>query len=376
MALTEITNPRLTFATTPIYASDAASTTQLLYKFNEDNTTFTNYYTLRVVIPELNNFTLFYPLLDPSGDIEFDLGDAIAQAMAGNSVVYHVVATPVRDGVDETPVVSIDILAVKSNIQILTTNRSNLYDYIGKDVTAPSPGKFMTWFETPKIWNGWKTSNHIINQDITGTINVYTEDLDINKVPLATDNTADIWAAAMTVESYPIPYPLTANSYYVNFQYQKTDFTPLSVLQTYQAMPECREPVMLQWLNELGGTDYWLFSMEQSITNIAEEGLRYETPITTDLSTVTGNKFRFSDKDTQFMTLRAEQLTQNEIQALHYLKKSTEVKVALDKDLGTFVDVVVSASFSDDFTTGKTNYTFSVTIEFPNNFDFFKAKAY
>ena len=374
MALTEITNPRKTFATTPIYASDAASTVQLLYKFNESNTTYTRY-VLQVVIPELNNLELFY-LPDSSGDIEFDLGKTIDLAMPGDFISYHIVATPFRDGIAETPVTSVDILAVRSNIQLLYKYGSNLYELTGKAVTPPDLGFFMSYFEIPRIWENWQTYNYIINQDILGTINVYTEDLDINKSVLTSANTGDIWTTPPKVEAYPIPYPATANSKYLNLQYQLADFTPLSVLQTYEMMEECRNPVMIYWLNELGGIDYWLFSIEQTITHITEEGLKFNTPITEDISTVTGNKKRFSDKDTQFMTLIAEQLTQNQVQTLHYLKKSPDVKVALSKDLSTFVNVRVSTGYSTDFTTGKSNYSFSVNIEFPDNFDFFKAKSY
>lgn len=76
------------------------------------------------------------------------------------------------------------------------------------------------------------------------------------------------------------------------------------------------------------------------------------------------------------MILKAENLTQNELQHLHTIKESDVVELFLSKDGDSIVPVRVVDGFTDDFTTGKNNYTFSLKIELPDNIDFFEIKEY
>ena len=130
---------------------------------------------------------------------------------------------------------------------------------------------------------------------------------------------------------------------------------------------------MISWLNSLGGMDQWLFQIEQSVSNQIEEGRRFQTPITTDIESIRTTKGRFAQRDIQRMTLKADKLNQNELQTLHEIKTSEIVRLWLNKDGSEYVGVIVSSGYVTDFTTGKTNYEFSLNIELPDNFDVFKS---
>ena len=76
------------------------------------------------------------------------------------------------------------------------------------------------------------------------------------------------------------------------------------------------------------------------------------------------------------MILRAEDLTQNQLQHLHTIKESDVVELFLSKDGDSIIPVRVSDGYTDDFSTGKSNYAFSLQIELPDNIDFFEIKEY
>ncbi len=373
MALTEVTNPRKTLGTTPPYDADSASTTQLRYVFNESDLTNIEKYVLEIEIPELNNLLVYY-VPDPStGNIEFDLGFILLRGMGDSQYLdYHVVATPYRDRVAESGLTSINILAIASEIQILYSQGANLNEFIAKATTPANVAYFQTFLNEPKIWDGWTTANHVINQDIIGTVDVKIVDLDINKNPISTITPADIWTTRR-IEEYPLTY--SAGAEYRSYQYSQTA-VPLTVEKIYKQEPECRNPIMIYWWNELGGIDYWLFTIEQAVNNIADEGLQWDTPITEDISQVRQTKERYSGRNIQFITVKTAFLNKNEISVLHYLKKSPKVSVALSKDLSEYIEVRVANAFETNYTTGKGNYEFSCTIEFPDGFDFFKGVHY
>jgi hypothetical protein len=144
----------------------------------------------------------------------------------------------------------------------------------------------------------------------------------------------------------------------------------------YRIDEECREPVMIEFLNQLGAWDQWLFSFEQAILEETEQGIMFESPIDDDVSVITETKKRIPGVNVQFMTLKAGHLTQAEIQHLQEIKQSEKVRVWLAKDGTSYVNVRVNAGYETTFTTGKGGYEFSLNIEFPSNFDFFKAKQY
>ena len=131
---------------------------------------------------------------------------------------------------------------------------------------------------------------------------------------------------------------------------------------------------MVAWTNSLGGGDQWLFQYEQAVTNISSEGQSINSPIVGDIATEQGNKRRVPGKDVQYVTLKADQLTLNELQGLHDIKNAGYVLIYDSPTIGTRkqVSVKVNNGFETTFTTGKGNYEFTLQLEMPDNFDLFK----
>ena len=369
MAVSVITTPRKNISG---FDSDAASTTQLLYKFNENTITPGEAYVLQVVVPELSNLTRYY-VPQANGDIEFNIGPTIESALfaAGlTNIEYTIDYSSVRNGVETAEGSTTSILAVISKMQILSEYGANLYNYVAQ---SAHPGLFLTNFEKPKFWEGWAKSAYWINQDLTLTYDIIETVQDANGTDLGF--TAYTQAPIlMNVESWALTYPAEVNQSQLRLYVQ----SGLKVMEFlfYSLQPECKEPVMLEWLNSLGGYDTYLFSYEQTITNIQEEGRKWQRPIAEDIANIRTTKGRYAPKTTQYMTLKTAFLNMNEVQTLHEIKGSEDIRLWINKDGSEYVGVTVNTGYTTDYTTGKGNYEFSLNIELPDNFDFFKAKLY
>ena len=132
---------------------------------------------------------------------------------------------------------------------------------------------------------------------------------------------------------------------------------------------------MLEWLNELGAYEQSLFMFDQEFTHDVTKGLTFATPITADYSTITATKKREKVDTTQMITLQREHLRFTQLRALQYIKQSKEVYIWLKKDGTSRIKVVVMPEITSFFNSNKL-YDFSLTIELPDNFDFYKAKEY
>ena len=132
---------------------------------------------------------------------------------------------------------------------------------------------------------------------------------------------------------------------------------------------------MLEWLNELGAYEQSLFMFDQEFMHDVTKGLAYTAPITADYSTITVTKKREKIDTIQKIALERSHLTLSQLRALQYLKQSKEVYIWLKKDGTSRVRVVVLPEITSFFNSHKL-YDFSLTIELPDNFDFYKAKEY
>lgn len=371
MALTVITTPRKNIGG---YDSDAASTTQLLYKFSESVITPGEAYVLRIVIPELSNLERFY-VPKTNGDIEFNIGPSVEGALfdAGlTNISYTLVYSSIRNGVETAGGTTIAILGVISKRQILSANGANLFDFILYNTDLPLTTPLTNFIEGRK-WIGWAKSMYYINMDYAA-MDVLEAETDINKTFIAPTVITPITPTPPGIISHLLMEPVDANAFFLEITLQSG--LSLSKKHRLKYEEECKNPVMISWLNSLGGMDQWLFQIEQSVSNQIEEGRRFQTPITTDIETIRTTKGRFAPRDIQRMTLKVDKLNQNELQTLHEIKTSEIVRLWLNKDGSEYVGVIVSSGYVTDFTTGKTNYEFSLNIELPDNFDFFKAKLY
>jgi hypothetical protein len=126
---------------------------------------------------------------------------------------------------------------------------------------------------------------------------------------------------------------------------------------------------MLQWLNDVGGCEQWVFGYNQQVSEDVNIGEVIEYPVTENFSEVRKTKGRNIHDEIQRITLTAENLLENEIRALKYIKSSPNLQVELD---GNYYNVVVVGTFTTPWETAHNTYAFNVTIELPIEFDYFE----
>ncbi len=76
------------------------------------------------------------------------------------------------------------------------------------------------------------------------------------------------------------------------------------------------------------------------------------------------------------MILTADHLTKDQLIGLAEMKQSDYVVVYLTPDIQTQISVVIPNGYDTTWETDDELQSFSVQIEFPNNFDILKAKEY
>lgn len=235
---------------------------------------------------------------------------------------------------------------------------------------APKQGKFLTEFNNPVVWNGWARTVSFIMDNQVG--NRLVDDL------LVISSTQDINGSnvSMNVESLD-----KTPERIVNFVVSPTDtlgtidpdalgYAPVSEELTFEIREECANPVMVVWQNQLGGFDSWLFDIGQTLSLEYDKGLEFERPITQDIENVTATKGRQPRFTTQKVRLIAEQLLFDQAVAISNIKISERVLVWLDRTGLTFVEAVVSGTYTSTFRTkpqGKA-YQVELELELPDNF--------
>lgn len=250
--------------------------------------------------------------------------------------------------------------------------------------TQSESAKFLTRFTNPVMWRGWnRTAAALVDSECatrTGFNNwrMYSNEADINKnVFGSTLNNGDSFFSFN-----PDVYVRAVNNPSEQAAYQRIavrEASP-SIVATeylfYEVRNECPNAIMLDWLNTAGGVDQWLFSVNQRVQYQVGEGVLAEAPINEDIEFITRTKQRFPGARRQQITCTAEQLTGDQLIALAELKQTESLRVYLTKDGTEFVDAVVVNDFATEFRTENVLHTYSVTIEFPDDFDFFSAKKY
>ena len=133
---------------------------------------------------------------------------------------------------------------------------------------------------------------------------------------------------------------------------------------------------MVQYLNSLGTFEQHLFTINQQFQVETEQGLTGERAINKDYEQTNRTKIRVPLRWTQQMIVTAEQLTFDQMNALRELKESGLVSVFLDKQGVKQIYVVINNMYETDYDTENALFNISFQLEFPDNFDFFKAKEY
>ena len=325
----------------------AASTAQLRYSMTTDQFA-QDKYRLSAYISELD-LQLYY-LPNSSGALIFDIGEAISQMLFRNEntyIYYRLTLTEEWQGSAEASTFSAYTLAVVSKRQILSSNGSNLIEYV-----TEGSGKFLSVFEYPRIWEGYASKASIINLTET-TVKFIATTLDINKTTIAATTTAktiainEIQEERLSHEARP--------SYYLQVQYTDNLDVAISEQKLFKLEPACRNSMMIEWVNTLGGVERWLFMYEQAVTNISDAGISYSSPIVENIANVTGNKFRASGNDTQYLVLKADKLSADDLRGLHDIKNSDQVRLLLSgESMVDPTEITTNSEFTTDI-TGWTN---------------------
>lgn len=100
----------------------------------------------------------------------------------------------------------------------------------------------------------------------------------------------------------------------------------------YKVKEPCKNPVMVLWLNSLGGWSQWLFEHKQDASVENELGDAYEVPFT-DLETTNRTLRQRRSSYVHSWVMIADQLTKDELLALQELKTSEAIYVLRTDDV-------------------------------------------
>ena len=281
-------------------------------------------------------------------------------------------------GVIQTTVTDDPVFAVAARRQLLDVGGSNMWAYLPN----PDPlGKATTLFENAFHWVGYRTNVYSIwDKDVytrSGAISIgfRFQALDVNQNIL--------FQSAATVEGHEVPaiyldwippeFDDIENIYYVKvFMNTTAPLVDLSEPVLYKVKKPCANPVMLEWLNKNGVGEQWLFDVMQDENREALPGQSYEKPITDTLDNVNDTLNRLSLGTIQRITLFADQITKDQIRALHGIKESLFVWLWLDQTGDNKIKVVVEDMLNTSINTKAVFGAYSCQIRLPRNFDIYK----
>lgn len=297
--------------------------------------------------------------------------------------------TLIADGVRQVANISITNLAAAASFGIYTRATASQGTGINFNVwglTIASnqlSGKLLTKFDNPIIWRDWKrTVSFLMDSNYTSRTGLTTArasgiNTDINKDNIDTGGvnyTDDIKINDIDLQDNPT---LLADASYKGIQVKSgSSVNHLSNALFYKVENECKNSIMVEWLNSLGGIDQHLFSVSNIFENEVDEGFVGERMISDNIENVPFTKFRSSFISTQRVTLIAEKITKDQLIALREIKKSQVIRVYLTKDGSEFIYVIAVNDFVTPYNNKGYLHDFSLTLEFPNNFDFEDAKKY
>ena len=248
-----------------------------------------------------------------------------------------------------------------------------------------STGKFLTKFKNPLLWVGWnRLIAYLVDSELFNRIGgggehrFSSNDVDINKNNVTGNRIISIDNDPVRVQLVSIfPDNVSPNAEFIEIDISNTSNTAkFTETIYYKIQSEYTSPIMLDWLNGIGGVDQWLFEVQQSATLENDEGIVVEAPVTTDIENIVRTKRRFANTFRQQLTLKAENLTIDQLLALQEIKKTESLRVYLSKDGAKFIDGIVVNDFSSPYSTKDNTHKFTVIIELPDGFIFENGKVY
>ena len=133
---------------------------------------------------------------------------------------------------------------------------------------------------------------------------------------------------------------------------------------TLKVKDPCINPVMVMWLNSLGGFSQWLFERKQAVNIESELGDTYTEPFS-DLETTNRVLRQRDSRYSHSWQLTADQLTKDEVLALFEIKV-TEAVYVMRQD-GETIGVIAEGA-TTTYQRYNERHTFIVNINWPIDF--------
>ena len=261
---------------------------------------------------------------------------------------------------------------------------ANMWEYLLKEEDELK--RFLVDDSPGVIWRGWNFFNSfLIDLDALTrltdtTVRARTRWLDVNKVEqlqeVADFNQFDTGQAKIEVGDTNVNYN---NPSYKHVQFQVTnsaDTINLTEALTFELRNPCKNPVMVEWLNDAGGRSQWLFGINQVIENEVSEAIEYQSAENKDWSLGSAELRRIIYRNNQTIQLFAEQLNREQLRALNEIKRSNLIYIWLDQAGTKKVPCRVSGSDPGRYETRLASQSFELALELPQDFFFYKAIVY
>jgi len=252
--------------------------------------------------------------------------------------------------------------------------------------TDYAPAKVLTQFKNPLQWKAWpRTCSYLIDplaverNNLTDSTRLRVNNYNINKefvegeAIVSTDLTPRIVTVA--IGSF-FPNNLAAfRGVFVQGSGSPRD--QLTDILYYRILPECENPIMVEYYNQLGVPEQHLFNITQEIELQATEGTGVTTPVNQDLAGDYSRRIGRRLPDfTQQILCTSENLLPDQYLALQELIYSSEVFIYLDKEGTKKLPVILSGEPSTSKETKDKRLSLQVTLELPLNVRFEDIKLY
>jgi len=244
-------------------------------------------------------------------------------------------------------------------------------------------GRFLTKFKTPKLWKGFinQTLSSIMDSNFgarTGlTIAQFNQrSTDINKVLTVGSQNNSFNTTQIGIITQALTIFTGATDKFTRLQMLGDAGEQIGEQIFFKYQEPCPNPIMVEWVNSLGASEFYLFEVSQSVTLGATEGLLFQLPFDEDVSNITRHNRRTDSKEALEITCFAEELTADDVRALHELKTAEKIEVWLTDDGLQKIGATVESSFTTSYETESVLNRFVVTLLFPTDFNFFDLKQY
>lgn len=271
------------------------------------------------------------------------------------------------------------ILGVYARKSLQAYAGANMWDFMLD--TSVGYQKFARDFETKEaiFYKDWTNKlYYFIDLDFStreaGSIEMIEESLNINGTLVSSRTTA----AVSTVGLHALSLTKFASGVYHRVYLQTVVGSNL-LSEKFDFLYEednCQKPLMIEWLNSVGGINTWRFNHNQllieEITGIAT----LNGSITQDIETEEGSYSQYSGNLGTTIAMTADNLTLNQARVLYSIKRSPSIWLWLKKDGSQKVKVIVEKEFSSTYDTRAERKSVSLIFRLPDNFDLFSTLDY